>query len=111
MFRILLLPCTDSRDPSLRRADRARAGGGTRVRRIFAATVLIVAGLVFGREVLVQAQGTRYSGPRTPDGKPDLNGIWQVMNSAHWDLEAHSAADGIPGGLGVVEGGTIPYQP
>lgn len=28
--------------------------------------------------------------PRLGD-KPDLNGIWQAMNSANWNLEAHSA--------------------
>jgi hypothetical protein len=48
---------------------------------------------------------------RTSDGKPDLNGIWQVVNSAHWDIEAHSPEEGVPGGQGVVEGGDIPYQP
>ena len=58
---------------------------------------------------------------RTPDGKPDLNGIWQAMGSAHWNLEPHNAQAGpvaqmgalgaIPGGLGVVEGGRIPYKP
>lgn len=48
---------------------------------------------------------------RTADGKPDLNGIWQAMNSANWDIEPHSPEEGIPGGLGVVEGGTIPYTP
>jgi hypothetical protein len=48
---------------------------------------------------------------RTADGKPNLNGIWQVVNTANWDLEPHSAEDGIPGGLGVVEGGAIPYLP
>jgi hypothetical protein len=48
---------------------------------------------------------------RTPDGKPDLNGIWQVLNSAHWDIEAHSPEEGVPGGQGVVEGGPLPYQP
>ena len=53
----------------------------------------------------------RYTGPRTTDGKPDLNGIWQVFNSAHWNLEAHSPDEGVPGGQGVVEGGTIPYKP
>ena len=52
-----------------------------------------------------------YNGPRTPDRKPDLNGIWQVLSTAHWNLEAHSASEGVPAGFSVVEGGTIPYQP
>lgn len=54
---------------------------------------------------------TAYSGPRTPDRKPDLNGIWQVLGTAHWDIEGHSASEGVPAGFGVVDGGTIPYQP
>ena len=61
--------------------------------------------------VTAAAQGGGYTGPRTPDGKPNLNGIWQVMNSAQWDIEAHSPDEGVPGGQGVVEGGDIPYQP
>ena len=62
-----------------------------------------------------------YKTPLTPDQNPDLNGIWQVMGTAHWNIEGHSAQSGpvvalgalgaIPGGLGVVEGGEIPYQP
>ena len=56
-------------------------------------------------------------------GKPNLNGIWEVLNSANWDLEPHDAQQApvspellgataaIPGGRGVVEGGTIPYLP
>ncbi|PYR14124.1 MAG: hypothetical protein DMG00_04615, partial [Acidobacteria bacterium] len=52
-----------------------------------------------------------YNGPRTPDRKPDLNGIWQALGTAHWNIEAHSASEGVPAGFGVVEGGTIPYQP
>ena len=52
-----------------------------------------------------------YNGPRTPDRKPDLNGIWQVFGTAQWNLEAHSASEGLPAGLSVVEGGRIPYQP
>jgi hypothetical protein len=55
-------------------------------------------------------------------GKPNLNGIWQAMNSANWNLEAHSAQKvdsawqlgalfSIPGGKSVVVGGTIPYRP
>ena len=61
--------------------------------------------------------------PRTRSGKPDLSGIWQTMNTADWDLEAQGgspapqegiqlgAVGAIPPGLGVVEGGRIPYQP
>ena len=29
--------------------------------------------------------------PRLPDGRPDFNGIWQVINEANWDLEPHIA--------------------
>jgi hypothetical protein len=58
--------------------------------------------------------------PRRAGGIPDLNGIWQAMNAAYWDLEAHGAAQGITDefgalvavspGLGVVDGGAIPYR-
>jgi hypothetical protein len=66
-------------------------------------------------------QAPAYRAPRTKDGKPNLNGIWQAVNEANWDLEGHGAAPGpfwqlgaefsIPPGLGVVEGGPIPYKP
>jgi hypothetical protein len=61
--------------------------------------------------------------PRMKDGRPDFNGIWQAMNTAYWDLEAQGggrapdeglqmgAVGAIPPGLGVVDGGRIPYQP
>src|SRR3954469_3577598 len=52
-----------------------------------------------------------YNGPRTADRKPDLNGIWQALGTAHWNLEAHSASEGVPAGFSVVEGGAIPYKP
>jgi hypothetical protein len=48
---------------------------------------------------------------RTPDGKPNLQGIWQVLNTAAWDLQDHSARLGIPGGQAVVDGNDIPYRP
>lgn len=87
------------------------------------------------------AQGARrsaeapYKAPRGPDGKPDLNGVWQVMTPANYDIEPHAARAALafrpgpfgplpakevlalgavgaaPAGLGVVEGGPIPYRP
>ena len=49
--------------------------------------------------------------PRTADGRPDLQGIWQVANRASDNLEDHVARFRIPAGLSLVDGGTIPYQP
>jgi hypothetical protein len=82
-----------------------------------------------------QAQAQAYRAPRAADGHADLNGIWQVLNEANYDLETHmarpalalrpgpfgplpaapvlalGAVGAVPGGLGVVEGGEIPYKP
>ncbi len=58
-----------------------------------------------------EAQATIPNIPRGSDGKPDLSGVWQVLNSAAWDLQDHSAALGVPPRQSVVEGGPIPYQP
>jgi len=69
-------------------------------------------------------------------GKPDFNGIWEANNTANWDLQTHAARPmvaqpglvpgsqvlaapvlglgsigWVPGGLGIVEGEEIPYQP
>ena len=62
-----------------------------------------------------------YKPPRTASGQPDLNGFWQAVNTANWDLEAHEAAAGpvlqlgaayaVPPGPGVVVDGPIPYTP
>src|ERR1051325_7636888 len=49
--------------------------------------------------------------PRTADGKPDLSGVWQVMNTANFDIQDHSASKNVPAGLGVVDGNDIPYKP
>jgi hypothetical protein len=38
-----------------------------------------------------QAQFTDFTAPRTVDGRPDLNGVWQALNTANYDLEAHAA--------------------
>jgi hypothetical protein len=77
---------------------------------------------------------------RTPgiprvNGKPDMNGIWQTINTANWDIQAHSAkpalamrpgpvvpvpakevlafgaVGAVPAGLGVVDGNELPYLP
>ena len=37
----------------------------------------------------VSGQGPAYRAPRTADGKANLNGIWQAINTAHWNIEAH----------------------
>jgi hypothetical protein len=82
------------------------------------------------------AKAGAYRAPRGPDGKhPDLNGVWQVMNTANFNIEPHAssaalqmrpgpvvpvpakdvvalgAVGAVPAGLGVVEGGEIPYKP
>jgi len=100
---------------------------------------LAVVGLAMAAPVAAQAQpkakaAAAYKAPRGPDGKhPDLNGVWQAMNSAGWDVEPHAAraalqmrpgpynpvpakaivalgaVGAVPAGLGIVEGGEIPY--
>jgi len=98
--------------------------------RVLTATVAAVA---INSAALAAAPAAK--GPRLPDGKPDLNGVWQALNSANYDLEPHAAraalalvpgqfvpvpapqvvalgaVGAVPGGLGIVEGGTIPYKP
>src|SRR6266404_4835239 len=63
--------------------------------------------------------------PARISGHPDFNGIWQALNTAYWNLEAHSAEappgskdlwqlgaiGATPAGRSVVRGGTIPYLP
>ena len=70
-----------------------------------------------------QAPDQPYRAPRfIGTQNPDLSGIWQTYNSANWNLEPHPAGPApfpaltgaigaMPAGLGVVEGGKIPYQP
>ena len=80
-------------------------------------------------------QPQAYRAPRVAGGRPDLNGIWQALNEANYDIQAHvarpamalragpygpvpaapvlalGAVGAVPPGLGVVEGDEIPYQP
>ncbi|MBU6319724.1 MAG: hypothetical protein KGS00_08730 [Alphaproteobacteria bacterium] len=83
------------------------------------------------------AAAAAYVAPRGPDGKhPDLNGVWQVLNTANYNIEAHPASaamqlrpgpyvpvpdarvvalgavGAVPAGVGIVQGdGKIPYTP
>jgi len=78
------------------------------------------AALFLGLSLVVQsATAQSVEGPRAWDGHPDLNGIWQAIGTAHWDIQDHPASAGppelgatfaIPPGQGVVEGNEIPYQ-
>ena len=79
-------------------------------------------------------QAPAYRAPRGADGHPDLNGIWQAINEANWDIEMHmarpalqtrpgpygpvpappvlalGAVGAVPPGMGVVDG-ELPYKP
>ena len=81
----------------------------------------------------VVGQSSDFEPPRLSNGNPDLNGIWQALNAANYDIERHmarpamalregprgpvpavpvlalGAVGAVPGSMGVVEGGTIPY--
>jgi hypothetical protein len=72
------------------------------------AVLLLAAAVPASGQTLPAAQGAL---PRMWDGKPDLNGVWQALTTADWDLQDHSARLGVPAGQGVVEGNDIPYQP
>jgi hypothetical protein len=65
--------------------------------------------MLCGASVSALAQGKQtYSPPRLADGKPDLNGIWQVQGKADADLEGKINGKNI-----IVEpsDGKIPYKP
>ena len=90
-----------------------------------------VAALALLVPLLCEAQ--RGAIPRTPLGKPDMNGIWQALGNAHYDIEPHAAraalawragplvpvpakevvalgaVGAVPSGRGIVVGGRIPY--
>jgi hypothetical protein len=71
----------------------------------------------------VTAWGQQAQRPATIAGHPNFNGIWQALNTAIWDLEAHSARSlddfwglgaiaAVPAGKSMITGdGKIPYLP
>jgi hypothetical protein len=77
---------------------------------LIAVVVMMIAPVVSVQATLVQTSAPQKTLPRTADGKPNLQGIWQVRSRAAYDLQDHAAKHGMPAGKGVVEGGEIPYQ-
>jgi hypothetical protein len=82
------------------------------------------------------ALADEYRAPRVPGGDhPDINGVWQALNAANYDIERHvaraslqlrdgphgplpavetlalGAVGAVPPDMGVVHGGSIPYKP
>lgn len=72
---------------------------------------------------LAVAQDEPFVPARLPGTElPDINGVWQALNTANWDIRPHAAGPSaipdrlgalhaVPAGPGVIEGGEIPYQP
>ena len=82
---------------------------------------LAVISIAGQQRTVAPASPSAYRAPRMADGHPDLNGIWQAMVTANWDLQDHDAQPGPhpevmgaygagPAGQSVIEGGEIPYQ-
>jgi hypothetical protein len=100
-----------------------------------AAAVVLAAAISFVVAPVAGQQPPAYRAPRAADGHPDLNGIWQAINEANWDIQTHvarpalalragpygpvpaaavlalGAVGSVPPGIGVVEGNEIPYTP
>jgi len=98
-------------------------------------TKTLIPSLVLVTAMTVFGQTPRQHSARAAATHPDLNGIWEAMNEADYDLEAHNAqpamavrpgpfgpvpaapvlafgaVGAVPPSLGVVEGGEIPYKP
>jgi hypothetical protein len=102
--------------PTLAFSIAALMRGDLLVKRWFAGSKVALAALAIFTLVPMPGAAqtsatTTYTPPRTPNGQPDLQGIWQVLNTAAWDIQDHAARLGVPAGKGVVEGNEIPYQP
>jgi hypothetical protein len=84
------------------------------MKRLLASAIALVAAAAAHAQVLTEF-------PRAPNGRPDLSGVWQALNTAHWNIEPHvsdypvvrelGAQLAVPPGHGVVDGGEIPYLP
>jgi hypothetical protein len=104
------------------------------MRNLLMAAVALALGASLAAQAPAQAPAA-YRPARLADGHPDLNGIWQALNEANWDVEPHmaraalqlrpgpygpvpappvlafGAVGSVPPGMGIVDGGEIPYKP
>jgi hypothetical protein len=89
----------------------------TLTRKRFISAIITVAALMSTASAQTPQQR-----PATIAGHPNFNGVWQAINSAYWNLEAHNAEAldafwgmgaiaAIPAGKSVIREGTIPYLP
>jgi len=95
----------------------------SRSRHWVAITLAVLAAALAGcQPASAPSQTAAATGAGKINGHPDLNGVWQAVSSAYWNLEDHSASGlnqfwqlgaiaAIPAGQSIVEGGTIPYKP
>ncbi len=103
---------------------------------VLAAAAAAGGALVTAAAIPVAGQApAAYRAPRGADGHADFNGIWQAINEGNWDIEMHmarpalqlrpgpygpvpaapvlalGAVGSVPPGVGIVDGGEIPYKP
>ncbi len=88
------------------------------MRRLFCIALIAVLAALWGLPASSQALADEI--PRTADGTPRLDGIWQALTEANWDVRPHGtghallpelgAFTAIKPGLGIVDGDELPYQ-
>jgi hypothetical protein len=106
-----------------------------RITKPKAMSIVVAGAVLWAAAMPLAGQSPAYRAPRAEGGKPDLNGIWQALNEANYDIEGHNArpamalrpgpygpvpaasvlalgaVGAVPPSLGVVVGGEIPYKP
>jgi hypothetical protein len=85
------------------------------------ASAIVLATFCLATDAIPAQSPSSYRAPRSKngDGKPDVSGIWQAVNTANWDIQDHGPQKGplfqlgamfaVPPGRGVVDGNEIPY--
>src|SRR6266542_2953691 len=94
--------------PRLKRYQLMRLGLRTALAVGAAAALAAIISLVV--TPVAGQQAPAYRAPRAADGHPDLNGIWQAMNEANWDIQTHVARPALalrPGPYGPVPAAAV----